>query len=106
MLSLLAQDHGALSLNIILESDVSVYWESGRSVLIGLFVGRSFLLVPPLLLRLLLLSSFFFLSPSWLAPRNRRVHLAVFFSSLSRRLDDATLLPPPPSPNDPFVRKR
>ena len=106
LLHFLAQDQGALSSKVILESNVSVYWELGLSVLVGLFVGRSSLLVPPLLLRLLLLSFLFFLSPPWLAPRNRRVHLAVFFSSLSRRLDDATLLPPPPSPNDPFVGKR
>ena len=98
LLSALAQDHGALPLKVVLESVVSVYWEIGRSVLAGLFVGRSSLLVPPPLLRLLLLSFFFFLSPPWLAPRNKRVHLAVFFSSLSRRLDDATLLPPAPLP--------
>ena len=82
LLSLLAQDHGALSPIVIMESVVSVYWEI-CSVLIGSFAGRSSLLVPPLFVRLLLPSFFFFLSPPWLAPRNRRVHLGSFFFSYS-----------------------
>ena len=80
------------------------YWEMGSVLAVSLLVVC---LVCPFSSPLSA-SSFvlLLLSPPWLAPRNRRVHIAVSFSSLSRRLDDATLLPPPPSPNDPFVGKR
>ena len=83
LLRSLAQDHGALELKVILESVVSVYWEIGRSVLAG-FVCWSVVsscpsASPPSASSFVLL----LLSPPWLAPRNRRVHLAVFFSSLS-----------------------
>ena len=101
LLGSLAQDQGAVSPSGILESDMSIHWKNGRSGLVGLFGGRSSLLSILFSFALLLLS----LSPPWLAPRNRRVHLAVLVSSLSGRLDDATLLPPPPSPNDLFVGK-
>ena len=43
MSSLLAQGHGALSLKVSLESNVSVFWEIGRFGLVGLLVvGRLF----------------------------------------------------------------
>ena len=99
----LAQDNGALNFKAVLKSVVSVCCKIGRSVLDGFVVGRSSLLVSPLLLRLLLLRPSSSLSSVACAQAQARASCCLFLLSLSRRLDDATLLPSPPSPNDPFV---
>ena len=96
--SFLAQNPGVLSSKVIRESNVSVYWALGLSVLVGLFVGWLSLLVPPLLLRLLLLSFLFSV-----ACAQEQARASCCLSLLP--LDDLTMPPyslHPPSPMTPL----